>query len=290
MLLPYYKLKSNPHIFTSYLDENLTELVFKKYKQGTALLFQSWTAIGHESEYKLLLERLSKFDIKFIVLCPDKSELKTMKKIGYKTILCSHNAFVDENLFYPMNIKQKTYNAVYNSQIAPYKRIELVRNINKLAIITFKNENGFFDEVYYNDMIKIVGKSIVNKNRIYPIEVNKILNQSKFGLILSAEEGGNYATVEYLLAGLPVISTHNIGGRNVFLNEKNSIFVSADEFEISQITNKQSNLMFNLSEIRRSAIALMYDHRMNVYNFLCDKFGNDWDNEYIYKNKLIDWV
>ncbi len=36
--------------------------------------------------------------------------------------------------------------------------------------------------------------------------------------ILSAEEGSSYASMEYLLAGLGVVSTHSTGGRDVYFD------------------------------------------------------------------------
>ena len=49
-------------------------------------------------------------------------------------------------------------------------------------------------------------------------EVNNFLNQCKVGIILSEVEGANYASIQYLLAGLPVVSTKSKGGRDVFFD------------------------------------------------------------------------
>lgn len=40
-------------------------------------------------------------------------------------------------------------------------------------------------------------------------ELNRCLNQCRLGLCLSAVEGPMYASIEYLLAGLPVVSTES---------------------------------------------------------------------------------
>ena len=47
-------------------------------------------------------------------------------------------------------------------------------------------------------------------------EVRRILVQSRCGLALSAQEGAMYASGEYLLAGLPVVTTRSRGGRDAF--------------------------------------------------------------------------
>ncbi|WP_092048398.1 glycosyltransferase [Planctomicrobium piriforme] len=54
-------------------------------------------------------------------------------------------------------------------------------------------------------------------------EVNLVHNQSRIGVILSEQEGGCGASTEYLLAGLPVVSTSSTGGRDLFYDSGNSI-------------------------------------------------------------------
>jgi hypothetical protein len=63
---------------------------------------------------------------------------------------------------------------------------------------------------------------------------SKILNQSKVGLILSELEGCPRCVVEYLLCGLPVVSTKFLScGRKRFLNHKNSIIVDDTEEDVA---------------------------------------------------------
>jgi hypothetical protein len=52
-------------------------------------------------------------------------------------------------------------------------------------------------------------------------DLMNLFNQSCCGLCLSQEEGACFASSEYLLAGLPVVSTHSKGGRDVWYNEFN---------------------------------------------------------------------
>lgn len=51
-------------------------------------------------------------------------------------------------------------------------------------------------------------------------KINEIYGQSRCGLILSAEEGACFAAMEYLLCGLPVVTTPNIGGRDEFFDKR----------------------------------------------------------------------
>ncbi|MBV9309509.1 MAG: glycosyltransferase [Solirubrobacterales bacterium] len=64
--------------------------------------------------------------------------------------------------------------------------------------------------------------------KLTPAEVNTALTQAQVGLCLSRVEGARYATMEYLLAGLPVVSTPSFGGREVWLDADYSIVCDAD--------------------------------------------------------------
>jgi hypothetical protein len=69
--------------------------------------------------------------------------------------------------------------------------------------------------------------------RLPPEDVNRHLNRASVGLCLSAEEGAMFACAEYLLAGLPVITTPNRGGRDFYIDEDYCITVADDPREIA---------------------------------------------------------
>ena len=55
---------------------------------------------------------------------------------------------------------------------------------------------------------------------LLPKKVCQAINMAKVGVMLSAKEGASYASVEYLLAGIPVVSTISQGGRDVFFDKR----------------------------------------------------------------------
>lgn len=67
-----------------------------------------------------------------------------------------------------------------------------------------------------------------NEERLGQAEVAKILRQSHCGLIFSRIEGVCPASSEYLLCGLPVVSTSSKGGRDVWYDDYNSMIVEPD--------------------------------------------------------------
>jgi glycosyltransferase involved in cell wall biosynthesis len=60
------------------------------------------------------------------------------------------------------------------------------------------------------------------------------MRQSYCGLILSKIEGVCRASSEYLLTGLPVVSTPSKGGRDVWYDKDNSLIVDPDECQVAE--------------------------------------------------------
>lgn len=287
--IPYYKISDNPHVFMSILDNVLTEKAFDYAKNGYAFLFQWWTTFGRDEGYLNLKKRLEKYkNIDITILACTEADKCNFEKMGYKSIYCSPNAFVDEYLFYPIKTTKK-YNAIYNAQIIPYKRIELAKDIKNLGIITFINHNQTNDIEYRDYVLNLIGKDkILNNKRIEPFGVRNLLNQAKCGLILSKEEGGNYATMEYLLCNIPVVTTENIGGRNEFLDNSNSIMVRDNPVDIADAVH---NININsYKNIRENTINKMLFHRFNFYNHLENRFGKLIWKYFKFTNKLINWI
>ena len=59
-------------------------------------------------------------------------------------------------------------------------------------------------------------------------EVNRVLGQSRVGLCLSPVEGAMRASIEYLFAGLSVVSTPSLGGRDYFFDDEFCIICEPD--------------------------------------------------------------
>ncbi|MDF3073372.1 MAG: hypothetical protein K0S54_1039 [Alphaproteobacteria bacterium] len=64
-------------------------------------------------------------------------------------------------------------------------------------------------------------------------EVVEWCNRSHVGLCLSASEGAMRASMEYLLCGLPVVSTPSIGGRDIFFHPSFARIVEPEPQQIA---------------------------------------------------------
>lgn len=168
---------------------------------------------------------------RFIHLCNSRQQFEAFTRLGLDAVLCSHNCLVDERIYHPMPGIPKHYDAVHNARLKRYKRHELATGIRSLALIYAHSPNvdapqemaairrGLPQAHFYNH------DSEGNYRNLSDSEVCLHLNECRVGLCLSAVEGAMYASMEYLLCGLPVVSTESLGGRDLFFDEVNAVIV-----------------------------------------------------------------
>ena len=82
---------------------------------------------------------------------------------------------------------------------------------------------------------------------------------------------------EYLLSGLPIVSTHNIGGRDVFFDDYNSVSVRAEPQVVAQAVTDLAKLRRDPYRIRANALSRMWNLRSNLYKKIIELMGDDWD-------------
>jgi len=182
----------------------------------------------------------------FINNDPYESEIQNFYSL--RNVCVNRASLIDKNIFYIQKTEKK-YDAVYTGRVNAYKRFNLLSDISKqhnLAIVA--------QRVYSQDFLKDLKIRQVIYEHVEPKKVNEILNQASIGFILSKSEGSCYASAEYLSCGLPVISTFNFGGRNLFYNHENSIICegSSDSVHIafSKIMQKIKEGKFDPQKIR----------------------------------------
>jgi Glycosyl transferases group 1 len=131
------------------------------------------------------------------------------------------------------------FDAIYNAQLRLWKRHELTMAIERCAFVFHRGSAGtdiiegeqeilrrhsqFPGHVFLNAFDK-QGVPI----RLPPADVNAALNRASVGLCLSAIEGAMFAGTEYLVAGLPVVTTPSVGGRDVYFDPDYCLTVPPD--------------------------------------------------------------
>jgi glycosyltransferase involved in cell wall biosynthesis len=203
--------------------------------------------------------------IKVSILCNTKKEQKLLRLFFIDAVYCNQNCFIDEKIFTIMPGLKKRYSAVYNAVLTDFKRHSLVAaSKGKVAFVTYK-----FGNIPYKNYLDEKLKNIVWLNYLpgkEPVfldneELVEIYNESHVGLALSAVEGAMYASCEYLLCGIPVVSTRSKGGRDVFFDGYNSIISDAVPEKIALAVEHLTSADKDPMAIRTTAISLMKRHR-----------------------------
>jgi hypothetical protein len=181
---------------------------------------------------------------KCILCLDDSSQIEKAKNIEIPYFVCPTAVFCDLGNF-NYEPKEKKYNAVLNCRNSLWKRRYLAMNVEKLALIYYPSPRSSApDNLSFPKAYKANFKD-GSYNKLKPEEVSTVLNASRVGLILSNQEGSPRAVVEYLLCGLPVVSTKADCGRWEFLNETNCVVVEDNEDSVNIGINRAIELLDN---------------------------------------------
>jgi len=239
---------------------------------------------------------------RIIFMSNTQEEVDGLCRAGVEAKKFSHNFTVSKDVFHPIEGVERRFDAVYNAQIARWKRHELAQNINRLILIYYNYDGNGLDYFnYLKETLKdadFANEHMTDPPHSYllPSLINQLYAQSGCGLSLSAEEGANFASIEYLLAGLPVVSTRNIGGRDEFFDSYNCLFAAENPVSVAEAVTEILGRNLDRNRIRNNTV----EKQAHIVNEFCH-FVNDlikqhggtsdiftyWDK--IYCNKLLHW-
>ncbi|WP_418765682.1 glycosyltransferase [Mailhella sp.] len=312
-----YRVSQNPLIFHCYNFGN----VFSPIKQMAPyirternihfVITLNWS-IRPPRRLKQLVESYHRHARKYprlivTVLANEPEELELLRQNGVRSELCNQNALLDERC-YTIRRVEKRYRAISNSRMAPYKRLELLRDVENCALITY-----FLDPADHEYEKRILphagGERAACPDLICPQfdgrswqwydndQICDALSASRCGVILSAEEGACFAAVEYLLCGLPVVTTPSVGGRDAMFHPDYVVWADPTPESVAAAVEKAIALPISPEEIRERTVALMRRGRetyCRILNAIAREEGverdflADWDSFYV--NKLFRYM
>jgi glycosyltransferase involved in cell wall biosynthesis len=273
---------NNKTIFNNYYSDENIRIIFIEgfehhwdimpYLNDNIYTFVQWCNYFNKWHFELarnVLYTLNKsYNKKNIIwMSPDLDGILWAYEHGFSAILFNHNAWLDYNTF-SINNDKIIYDMVMNCRPEKnFKRPYLAKKIENLAYI--KGSLYVNSDAY--DYTELTCKYI-NKTRLNKTEVVDIYNKSYCGGIFSEKEGACYSSSEYLLCGLPVVSTYSRGGRDTWYTPNNSIIVESDELSVKKavekcITNIKNNT-FNRKKIREDHIKLSNHMRDNFNRYV----------------------
>ena len=152
-------------------------------------------------------------------MCNEPQSYKMLRRLRLPSEIVSINVYINENVFRITN-KPKIYDAVYAAGMVPYKRLHLAAKIPRLFVQTYgecRTSDGSYDLARYEPALK---HAEYNRCWVPTEQIVAAYNQASVGLGLSKCEGAMLASVEYMLCGLPQVSTPCRGGRELFFDNR----------------------------------------------------------------------
>jgi len=314
----YYVLSKKPLIIVTVWNlwhhYGMEQYFMREIKQNkTNFIFLLWwsceSRFGRREIKRWLHRHRSEFpNQSFTFLCNTQSQYEKFTTAGIPCIFCNQNSLLDEKIFRIMKCK-KGYDAVYNAQMSWFKRHWLASGIKNLALITYFDKATGSKVPIYRLLYKLyyeLSRRILTKahwinaspmgSMIGPAEVAKTLNKSKVGLCLSPWEGAMYASAEYLLCGLPVVSTKSVGGRDVFFDERYVKIVPASAKAVKSAVDDFVSSKIDAEFIRDKTLEKMEVHRQRFIDLIQGiytqegvrkDFQKEWEKVFI--NKMWKW-
>jgi len=237
--------------------------------------------LKQEAEFYHRLDDTGK-NIECTYLCNSPKEVKNLEGRGIRAVLCNHNSFIDERKFPLLPHCTKTFDAVYQAMVTPCKRHHLAGQIERLLVIG--GCQHYEKEYALKEMGTIPHARWIKK--VLGFNVHKHFASAHVGLCLSDREGAMYASAEYLLCGLPVVNTPNIGGRDEFFGPEYTRTVEPTEEAVAQAVYELMERKIDPYYIREAALKKMQVHRDNYLNLLESIFkkeGKNFDRERAWK-------
>lgn len=198
-------------------------------------------------------------------------------------IVVNQNSLLDPRLY--ITSSQKNFDAIVNSRPVLFKNLHLSNGVENLAFI--KGAGSEYDHTHRE-------YSFINPvPNLGPRKVSELCAQSHCGLILSYSEGQCWASAEYLLSGIPVVSMKSVGGRDIWYDDYNSIVIDPTDKTDAELTDEVSSAVSIMKEknldpeiIRTNAIKLQQEHLATFKNKLQSIF--DKHNEEVDAAELFE--
>jgi glycosyltransferase involved in cell wall biosynthesis len=211
--------------------------------------------LEHVAGWTAPLHRMAKFKARQVyhqlesrehhLMVNAKDEERVRKIFLIRGAHFNHNLYINEHLYQP-STEPKIYDAIYTAQFAAFKRLPLARHVEQLMVISYGGDlHAFCPALKHAEF---------NREFLPRPELARKYNQAYSGLCLSAQEGAMLASCEYLLCGIPVVSTPSKGGRDEFFSPHNSIIVPPDPEQVAKAVQQWKASPPDPAEIRAEVL------------------------------------
>ncbi|NJL20894.1 MAG: glycosyltransferase family 4 protein [Leptolyngbyaceae cyanobacterium SM1_3_5] len=220
---------------------------------------------AYANEADTIFSILSLDKTQFFFMYNSQLEMDNFAVKGFQGEVINHNAWLDENLVMRPLVIEKVYGAIYVARRSAFKRHLLASKVSSLALVAGINHGNAISDIPKYDYL--------NDRPLSPEEVCEKINQAHCGLILSEEEGTCFASSEYLLCGIPVVSTLSRGGRDVWYNEYNSIICEPAADKVAAAVEEFMRSPRDPQKIRRMHLEQSEEYRSKFIGLLSEIFN-----------------
>ena len=174
--------------------------------------------------------------------------------------------YVNEHEF-TVSSHEKIYDAVYSARLRKIKRLRLARKVQSLFVLTYKGGLQEWDLHQYAPSLK---HAKFNPTFCDPTQREEIFGQSRVGLCLSKIEGCMFSSLEYMLSGLPIVSTRSTGGRDQFYDDEFCLIVRASASAVRDGVKEMIKRQIPGETIRQKTLDRLDNHRQRYVASICE--------------------
>jgi glycosyltransferase involved in cell wall biosynthesis len=214
----------------------------------------------------------------FLALTASETESWLLAQRGVPSLLGSGLIFTDERVWKPVPPIMpglRIYDAVYSARLAPTKRHELASAVKSLMLVYPHSLTGS-EEVAYRRVKEILPQAFfanheAGHGRYLKFDAEnmvKLLAHAQVGLCLTQVEGCMRASIEYMLAGLPVVSTKSTGGRDRYFFGPQCRIVPDDPDRIAAAVIELRDANLDRRRVRGHVAQLLAFDRFNFLSQL----------------------
>ncbi|EKE43269.1 hypothetical protein OCGS_2606 [Oceaniovalibus guishaninsula JLT2003] len=190
--------------------------------------------------------------IRFLLNSADEYD-RARQILPPETCVFFNNAALLNEAQFGLATGPQRFDAVYNARANDFKRHELTRDVTDKIFVCYDWKWADLD-------LASLSPRRIFRN-LKGERVSQAIGKARTGLILSAEEGACYASLEYLLCGLPVVSTPSRGGRDEYYDADNSVICDptpkAVALAVALAVGRLKDGTFDPARIRAGALARM---------------------------------
>jgi glycosyltransferase involved in cell wall biosynthesis len=203
---------------------------------------------------------------KIIFLCNEEYAVSELRLANLSAEFVNQNAFINENYFRPRPDIKRTHDAIYSASLAPYKRHYLAEKVSSLIMLSYtyagSSKDQYGDDVRHRLAHAYWAKDSLSDSQKLPVEnLVDFYAQAHVGLCLSEIEGSMFVSMEYLLCGLPIVSTKSVGGRDSFWDDRYVIVCDDSPEVVAQSVQELKNRCISSDDIRRWTLEKVEMHR-----------------------------